>query len=400
MRRRKTPALAVAALAGACGTEPPVPASIEISPLATTLLWFDETVELTASVRDQHGRTMPGVAVTWTSGDESVVTVDAAGLVTVVGEGVAPVRAAVEGLEASSTVGVDLQRGALVRIYEALGGPGWLRIRNWGTDEPLDQWWGVRTDTSGNVVGLDLPSNDLAGAIPPEIGNLENLRTVHLSSNDLTGPVPPEIGNLRSLQQLDLSSNELAGAIPPEIGNLRNLQRLYLYDNELAGAIPPEIGSLDGLDTLDLSSNELTAIPPEIGNLRSLRRLFLDDNALTGPVPPEIGNLENLLILDLSSNELTAIPPELGNLQRLRRLDLSSNELTGPVLPELGTLTRLAYLAIDNNPLSGRLPRELIGISLRWFDWYETDLCSPRDLEFQKWLASIQNRRGNGPCDS
>ncbi|MDE2974582.1 MAG: Ig-like domain-containing protein [Gemmatimonadota bacterium] len=328
MRRRKTPALAVAALAGACGTEPPVPASIEISPLATTLLWFDETVELTASVRDQHGRTMPGVAVTWTSGDESVVTVDAAGLVTVVGEGVAPVRAAVEGLEASSTVGVDLQRGALVRIYEALGGPGWLRIRNWGTDEPLDQWWGVRTDTSGNVVGLDLSSNDLAGAIPPEIGNLENLRTVHLSSNDLTGPVPPEIGNLRSLQRLDLSSNDLAGAIPPELG------------------------SLDGLDTLDLSSNELIAVPPE-----------------------------------------------LGNLQRLRRLDLSSNELTGPVLPELGALTRLAYLAIDNNPLSGRLPRELIGIPLRRFDWYETDLCSPPDAEFQEWLVSIQNR-GNGPCDS
>ncbi len=375
MRRRKTPALAVAALAGACGTEPPVPASIEISPRATTLLWFDETVELTATVRDPHGRTMPGVTVTWTSGDETVVTVDAAGLVTVVGEGVVPVLAAVEGLEASSTVGVDLQRGALVKIYEALGGPGWLRIRNWGTDEPLDQWWGVRTDTSGNVVGLDLSSNDLAGAIPPEIGSLENLRTVHLSSNDLAGPVPPEIGNLRSLQRLDL------------------------HDNELTGAIPPEIGSLDGLDTLDLSSNELTAIPPEIGNLRSLQRLFLDDNALTGPVPPEIGNLQNLLILDLSSNELTAIPPELGNLQRLRRLDLSSNELTGPVLPELGALTRLAYLAIDNNPLSGRLPRELIGIPLRRFDWYETDLCSPPDAEFQEWLVSIQNR-GNGPCDS
>jgi len=51
--------------------------------------------------------------------------------------------------------------------------------------------------------------------------------------------------------------------------------------------------------------------------------------------------------------------------------------------------------------LSGRLPRELIGIPyLVTFDWHETDLCSPPDAEFQEWLASISNRRGNGPCDS
>ncbi len=429
MRRRKTPTLAVAALAGACGTEPPVPASVEISPLATTLLWVGDTARLTATVRDLYGRTIPGVAVAWTSGDESVVTVDAAGLVTAAGEGVAPVLAIAEGLavSASSTVGVDPQRGALVRIYEALGGPGWHRIRNWGTDEPFDRWWGVRTDASGqHVVGLDLSFNDLAGAIPSELGGLDSLRYLSLHSNEITGPIPPELGRLDGLDTLDLSSNDLTGPIPSELGNLRRLRRLYLDDNALTGPIPPELGSLDSLEhlylhgneltgpvppelgnlrslgTLNLSSNELTGpIPPELGSLRGLGYLYLHGNELTGPVPPELGNLRGLGYLNLSSNELTGpIPPELGNLRNLWTLNLSSNELTGPIPPELGNLWWVDYLAIDHNPLSGRLPRELIGITLSRFYWYETDLCSPPDGEFREWLLSISSRRGNGPCDS
>ena len=72
-------------LVGGCATEPPVPATVTISPGSATLLRLDETVQLTATVRDLEGRTIPGIAVTWRSEDESVVTVDAAGLVTAVG---------------------------------------------------------------------------------------------------------------------------------------------------------------------------------------------------------------------------------------------------------------------------------------------------------------------------
>lgn len=353
MRRHKTLGLVVVALSGGCGTEPAVPASIAVSPHSTTLLWFDETVQLTAIVQDLDGRNISDVAVTWMSGDESVVTVDATGLVTAVGKGVAPVRAAAEGFEASSTVTVDLQRGALVRIYEASGGPGWDDIRNWGTDEPIDSWSGVTTDSTGNVVALVLWSNRLTGRIPAELVVLEHLEVLSLEGNELTGPIPPELGDLTRLERLGLSGNTLTGPIPPDLGNLAALKYLDLSYNDLTGPVPPEIGNLDSLGTL-----------------------YLHDNELTGSIPPELGTLQSVFFL---------------------RLD--GNELTGPVPPEFGGLAALRRLSIDNNPLSGRLPRELMALGLSRFYWYETDLCSPPDAEFQEWLGSILGRRGNGKCD-
>lgn len=44
--------LAVLALAGGCGTEPPVPATIALSPESLTLTEFGQIVELVAIVRD------------------------------------------------------------------------------------------------------------------------------------------------------------------------------------------------------------------------------------------------------------------------------------------------------------------------------------------------------------
>ena len=292
-RLRLGSGLAVVALTGGCGTEPPVPATIAVSPDLATLFWVDETVQLTATIWDLDGAAIPGIDVEWTSGDESVVTVDDTGLVMAVGTGVAPVLATVEGAgEALSSVTVDLQLGALLRIHEALDGPNWYYNRNWGTDEPIHSWWGVTTDLHGNVTRLELAGNDLAGTIPGEIGLLEALDYLGLDGNELTGPIPPELGNLTALYALDLHNNELAGPIPPELGNLTALNALNLHNNRLTGSIPSELGNRHASRFLHLN---------------------LSGNRLAGPIPPELGDLENLLSLSLTGNELTgSIPPELG----------------------------------------------------------------------------------------
>ncbi|MDE0120277.1 MAG: Ig-like domain-containing protein [bacterium] len=311
------PGLAAAALAGACvaGTEPPVPASIEVSPPSATLPWFDETVQLTATVLDTAGRTLPGVTVAWTSEDALVATVDATGLVTAVAAGVTFVRAGTGSVEGSATVTVAPDRRALLILYDALGGSGWLESENWGTDAPLDEWHGVAADSKDNVLALELSNNGLSGTIPPEIGALGALQELQLGSwlDALTGEIPPGIGNLDNLRYLHLWGFDLTGAIPPEIGNLQNLRYLHLWGGDLTGAIPPEIGNLQNLRYLHLWGGDLTdAIPPELGNLQNLRYLDLSGD-LTGAIPPELGSLRNLQGLYLYYNELTgAIPPELG----------------------------------------------------------------------------------------
>ena len=224
----------------------------------------------------------------------------------------------------------------------------------------------------------------LTGSIPPEIGNLTNLRSLTLMGTGLTGSIPPEIGNLTNLERLNLEQNQLTGSIPPEIFNL-NLLELNLRGNQLTGSIPPEIGTVgrtfwggawQSLNKLNLEHNQLTgSIPPEIGNLIDLDFLDLSDNRLTGSIPPELGNIRTLgdsqshfdrpgwlRTLDLSFNQLTgSIPPELGNLSNY--LNLSNNRLTGSIPPELGNFPRYTgseiELDLSDNRLTGSIPPEL-----------------------------------------
>lgn len=153
---------------------------------------------------------------------------------------------------------------------------------------------------------------------------------------------------------LDLSSQELH-SLPPEIGQLTNLKKLCLHNNRLT-SLPSEISQLTNLTTLNLFSNKLSKLPSEIGQLTSLTNLFLYNNKLT-TLPSEIGKLTNLNTLFLGSNKLISLPIEIGKLINLKNLHLGSNQLTN--LPtEIGQITSLIDLNLRFNPLTN-LPPEI-----------------------------------------
>ena len=256
---------------------------------------------------------------------------------------------------------VAMDRAALEALYAATDGTGWTNGTNWETSVPLDDWYGVSTDVSGRVIGLDLSENGLSGPIPEELGSLANLEWLYLSENELTGPIPEALGNLANLIELYLWGNELTGPVPEELGSLANLERLVLSENGLTGPIPEELGSLANLEWLYLSENGLTGpIPEELGSLANLERLVLSENGLTGPIPEALGNLANLIELYLWGNELTGpVPEELGSLANLERLVLSENGLTGPIPEALGNLANLIELYLWGNELTGPTPEEL-----------------------------------------
>ena len=282
-------------------------------------------------------------------------------------------------------------RDVLETFYRATSGPDWIDSENWLTDAPLDEWYGVETDESGRVTGLQLAGrwdrgsrswirHGLAGGIPPEITNLGSLRELDLGTNDLTGPVPPELGRLESLESLDLGDNDLSGVIPPELTSLANLRQLGLRSNDLTGPIPSELGDLASLESLYLGYNGLSgAIPPELADLGKLRQLGLGSNNLAGPIPPELGNLASLEHLDLVGNRFSGpIPPEIGNLVSLRELFLSSNNLIGSIPPELGRLASLQFLYLGYNDFSGSIPPELSNLgSLEVLNLVSSSLTGP-----------------------
>ena len=126
--------------------------------------------------------------------------------------------------------------------------------------------------------------------------------------------LPPEIGQLTNLRNLALYHNELT-TLPPEIGQLTNLVDLSLFDNQLT-MLPSEIGQLTNLLGIDLNTNQLTDLPPEIGLLNQLGRLHVNGNQLE-ELPPEIGLLTNLQTLTLHNNHLRELPPEMAGDESL-----------------------------------------------------------------------------------
>ena len=122
-------------------------------------------------------------------------------------------------------------RAALIALYDATNGKNWKNNTNWKTDKPLSEWYGVSTNESGQVTRLSLYNNDLSGQIPPELGQLENLKGLWLYNNKLSGQIPPELGQLQNLIGLRLWDNDLSGQIPVELSKLTNLEYLGLEGN-------------------------------------------------------------------------------------------------------------------------------------------------------------------------
>ena len=135
---------------------------------------------------------------------------------------------------------------ALVYLYNTSNGNNWLNKTNWLTTSTVGNWHGV-TVIGGQVSSLDLSSNQLAGYIPSELGNLTKLRVLSLSVNQLTGEIPASLGNLTNLTHLFLSKNQLTGGVPADLGNLRNLQALNIYENQLSGSLPVSLVNLTAL---------------------------------------------------------------------------------------------------------------------------------------------------------
>ena len=382
----------------------PVPAAIVIEPAEPdTLRVIGQTLQLTATAMDQNGNTLSEISISWTSSNTAVATVDDNGLVTAFDTGTAVIRALIPGrlyeyddVIADVTVEIqappNLDREALVALYNGTDGPSWTNNANWLTDASVGSWFGVSSSVTGRVISVNLSGNRLKGLIPPEIGLLSVIGYLVLSGNQLAGALPPEIGMLSALKKLYLSESQLTGAIPPEIGRLESLEELILYENELT-RVPPEIGRLKNLRNLNLGRNRLTSIPAEIGQLENLHTLELYTNDLTSnSIPPEIGRLKNLRTLGLGWNPLTSIPEAILEMSTLEELGLSSSQLSGEIPPEIGQMSALRKLILQTNQLTGAIPPEigqLQNLELLWLNVNELTGPIPPEIGQLKSLQEL-----------
>ena len=97
----------------------PIPvATVTVSPSSPTLL-TDRTILLTATARSANGTVLAGRQVSWSSGSNSIATVNASGAVTGVAPGTTPIFAEVDGVIGSTNVTVERPKVQSVMIVPA-----------------------------------------------------------------------------------------------------------------------------------------------------------------------------------------------------------------------------------------------------------------------------------------
>lgn len=371
---------------------PPTPPSLTVAviPPEVTLVALDDTVRLTADVRDLAGQPISGASVRWSSSRRTVADVDGSGLVTALGNGTTMVTARVQLASATASVTV-MQVPVGVTVT-----PSRLEFDRIGSTVRLTA---SHTDANGHAI----PRVDVAAtwrSIDPSVAIVDTTGLVTAVDN----------GSTAVIVVFDSSTVTIPVSVSDPSRDREALERLYhdtggddwtrntnwLTAAPLSRWSGVRVGPNGRVDGLALSSNGLKgSLPPELGNLENLTDLVLNDNELTGPIPPELGKLSLLERLEATRNQLSGPPPpELGGLRSLESLALDENDLSGPLPWEIGNLVRLKRLGLTwNAGLRGLFPRSLLNLrELTQFHAFSTDLCPPLDERFRHWLDGIEEK--------
>ncbi|PPD92475.1 hypothetical protein GOBAR_AA26383 [Gossypium barbadense] len=239
----------------------------------------------------------------------------------------------------SSSPDVELLLGKIKASLQ--GNTENLLLSSWNSSVPLCQWRGLKwvfsngtplscTDLSSpqwtnvslskepslHLVSLQLPSANLTGSLPRELGEFSMLQSLYLNINSLSGTIPLELGYSSSLSDIDLSDNLLTGVLAPSIWNLcERLVSLKLHGNSLSGSLPePALpnSTCKNLQSLDLGNNKFLGDFPEfVTRFQALKELYLSSNMLSGQIPQSLATL-NLGKLNLSHNNFTGMLPVFG----------------------------------------------------------------------------------------
>lgn len=183
------------------------------------------------------------------------------------------------------------------------------------TDLSSPQWTNISLfkDSSLHLLSLELPSANLTGSLPRELGGFSTIQSLYLNINSLSGTIPLELGYSSSLSDIDLSNNLLIGVVAPSIWNLCDrLVSLRLHGNALSGSLPePALrnSTCKNLQFLDLGSNKFSGEFPEfITRFFGLKELDIANNTFTGLIPQGLAGL-NLEKLNLSYNNFSGVLP-------------------------------------------------------------------------------------------
>ncbi len=151
------------------------------------------------------------------------------------------------------------------------------------------------------------------------------------------------------------------GTVPPSLGELKRLETLHLQFNLIHSFSPSSLSSLSSLKTLDISHNRLASLPPQLYTLPHLDYLNVSHNSLQCLHGDGVETLA-VLELNLSSNSIPSLPKELGMCRRLKVLRVEENSLQLAGIPrELLEESKISLLCLRGNLFQDKDLRDLPG---------------------------------------
>jgi hypothetical protein len=216
-----------------------------------------------------------------------------------------------------------------------------------GTAIPCCEWHGVKCNSAGHMIILELGGCNLRGSIrlnaagksifsapaltefhveaagggaqcktreqgiggglPADLANAENLEVLGLYCNAFTGTLAA-LTSLRKLKQVDAHYNFFTGLLPSFANSASTLVYISFANNNLTGTIPSDYAKLQALTTLGLAYNSLHGRLDVVANLPNLVVIFLRSNAFTGSIPIFHPAAQ---VVDIDNNQLDSIPTSI-----------------------------------------------------------------------------------------
>ena len=301
------------------------------------------------------------------------------------------------------------ERYILSVFYYSLNGSEWyVQDSTWMSSSHQCAWKGITCDTSLNVIAINLPSNNLNGQLPYELGDLKSLHEIDVHENKISGSIPSELGKIDSLHSLILFENDIQGSIDSDSALCEQSLRDFWVDCAvqcpagcctkcgLAGVTPNSNSSTSSTQSkkgrMNSVSNKISSGgEQEARDLASSWMLYADNFYLS---PDSTQFLERYILsvlffamdgpewsnsyaswmesdkhhcewsgvkcdtdlfvtnINLASKNLHGtLPYELGNLSSLRVMDVHSNQIVGGIPQEMNKLNELVSLVIYDNDL-------------------------------------------------
>jgi hypothetical protein len=232
-------------------------------------------------------------------------------------------------------------------------------------------------------------NNNLIANAPDWINTLTQLTELSFEFNHLTNI--PDLRNLTNLIEAIFTGNQITD-IPVWIGDLRNLRNLHLSSNRIIN-LPSSIGDLSNLRILTLNFNMLSYIPDSIGNLSNLVVLCVDHNRLTN-ITPQVGRLQNLALFLFDTNPALAdLPLSLGQCSRITVINID-----GTNIPQTLADTILDMCAAQRRAEATLvLPRRLAAwqqVSRKTFDLaFIEEFPLPEKQIINEWLTRLERTK-------